>query len=316
MKRILVPGQGREVCLGRKRSRANTPHLCATRFMKGLGIAPPESLDLTKPALASLRNIDQNDKLGDCVIAGGYHIVGTATGNAGKLYSATPADIIADYGAIGGYVVGDPSTDQGCDLQTAMNYWVQKGFRNGTKLAGWLAVDPTNKTEIQQILYLFENAFLGIELPDAWISPFPSGDSFTWDLATPDPNNGHCVVGVGYTPKGMTIDTWGMFGTLTWNAIANLCASKDGGEIYVLLTPDMIAKASAKSPAGFDWATLIADFDALGGHVPVPPPAPPAPAPAPPPAPPPAPHPPAPPPTLAQAQAWAAAGLATHWPKH
>ena len=79
--------------------------------------------------------------LGDCVIAGGYHVEAVWTGNAGQLFTATDAQIVADYGAIGGYVPGDPSTDNGCDEQTAFNYWTKTGFANGTTLAGWLAVD-------------------------------------------------------------------------------------------------------------------------------------------------------------------------------
>jgi hypothetical protein len=305
-KSIFIPHLGHHVHFGRVRSRSNTPHLKLARYAAALP-PPPAAIDYTKPALAALKNVYLNDTYGDCVIAGGYHIEAVATGGAGALFTASPAQIIADYSAIGGYVPGNPATDQGCDLQTAMNYWVQKGFRNGTKLAGWLAVDPKNKVELQQALWLFENLYFGIELPDAWITPFPAADGFVWDNGPPDNQNGHCVAGVGYGAAGVTIDTWGMFGTMTWSAIGSLASAAEGGEVYVLLTPDMIAKATQKAPNGFDWATLASDFNALGGHVPIP--VPPPPPPPPPPAP--APHP-APTLNLAQAQAVLAAG----WPKH
>jgi hypothetical protein len=236
-----------------------------------------------------------NDQLGDCVIAGAYHVVGTATGNAGELYHATMPQVLADYSAIGGYNPSDPSTDQGCDEVTALNYWTQHGFANGTKLAGWLTVDSTNTSEVQSACYLFENLYFGIELPDSWTSV--SGDGFVWDLDTPNPNNGHCVIGAGYGAAGVTIDTWGMLGVITWKAIAGLCTPASGGALYVMLTPDMLAKGAAKAPNGFAWADLIADFDAMGGSVPIPP-APPLP-----------PAPPGSPVTLAQAQAWAKSGL-------
>jgi len=123
---------------------------------------------------------------------------------------------------------------------------------------------------------------------------------------------------MGYNAKGAEIDTWGLIGTLTWAAIAELCTEAGGGEVYTLLSPDEVAKGQTKAPNGIDWASMIADFDALGGNVPVPtPPAPVPPTPTPPTPVPPTPIPPTPVTTvtLAQAQAWANAGLATNWPK-
>jgi hypothetical protein len=245
------------------------------------------------------------------VIAGGHHNVGVETGNAGSAFTATEKQIEADYGAIGGYVPGDPSTDQGCDEVTAMNYWQNHGFCDGTKSLGWLALDPTNKTEIMQAIYLFENCMFGVELPDGWVNPFPSASGFTWDVAgNPDPENGHCFIGCGYNSAGVKIDTWGMLGTNTWAAVKKYCAASANGQLLVLITPDQLAKGQSKAPNGVAWTDLIADFDSMGGTVPVPP----APAPTPPAPTPPTPTPPAPPTpvtavTLAQATAWADAGL-------
>jgi len=262
-------------------------------------------------AAAALALIYDNDYLGDCVIAGGYHSTGIATGNAGKLFTASDSQIIADYSAIGGYVPGDPSTDNGCDEQTALNYWTSHGFADGTKLLGWLEVNAANPTEVMQAMFLFENLFFGLELPDAWISPFPSANGFVWDVAgDPDPENGHCIVGVGYNQSGIQIDTWGMIGTLTWAALAAYVTQAAGGMLYTWLSPDQLAKGQQNAPNGVAWRDLCLDFNALGRSVIVPP----APSPPAPPAPPaPSPTPPAPPVptgvTLAQAQAWASAGI-------
>ena len=98
---------------------------------------------------------------------------------------------------------------------------------------------------------------------------------------------------------------------MTWAAVAALCSAADGGDLFVMLTPDQLAKGQAKAPNGFAWADLVADFDAMGGKVtPVAPPAPTPPGPTPP-----APTPPAPAGvTLVQAQTWAAQGLLAAWP--
>lgn len=327
LKRVTAPHLKRNVKFGRKRSVAIGPHFRFCNYVRAPLPPAPSSFDYGAAAQKALSEIYLNDELGDCVIAGGYHVEGVATGNAGNLFVASRDQIVADYGAIGGYVPGDPSTDQGCDLITAMNYWTAKGFRNGTKLLGWLSVDGSNPKELAQACYLFENLYFGMELPDAWVNPFPSGDGFTWDVnGEPVPENGHCVMGYGATPSGIIIDTWALRGTLTFAAIAKYAVTKANGEVHVMLTPDMLAKGAAKAPNGLAWSDLIADFNAIGGHVPAPTPTPPTPAPTP-----------APTtgPTLAQAQKWvdsafakgpkvmtrkgaavvAAAGLAASWPK-
>jgi len=303
IKSVLAPHLGRTVKFGRKRPMPGAPKFRLRRYLR-LPTVPP-SADYSAKAASVLSNIYLNDQLGDCVIAGGYHIVGTETGNADNLFTATNDQIIADYGSIGGYVPGDPNTDQGCDEQTALNFWTSNGFANGTKLLGWMAVDGSNKQELMAACYLFENLFFGIELPDAWISPFPSGNGFTWGVAgDPDPQNGHCVVGVGYDTSGIKIDTWGLLGTLTYDAIAKYCVAAAGGEVYVLLTPDQLAKGQQKAPNGIAWADLISDFTDLGGSIIAPPS--------------PAPTPGGQTPTLDQVMQWAsqgaAQGIQANWP--
>ncbi len=288
MKEVLAPHLGRTVKFGRKRPVAIGPHFKLKNYLRATLPAAPTTADFAAKATASLSQVYLNDQLGDCVIAGGYHIVGVETGNAsGSPFLATDQQLIADYSKIGGYVPGDPSTDNGCEEPVALNYWQQSGFADGTKLLGWLAVDATNKAEVMAALWLFENLMFAVELPDAWINPFPSAPGFTWGVAgSTDPQNGHCVVGVGYDANGVQVSTWGMIGTITWDAIAQYCTSNVGGGLYVMLTPDQLAKASdpttGKAPNGVSWGDLVADFDAMGGHVPQPTPAPPAP-PAPPP---------------------------------
>lgn len=203
------------------------------------------------------------------MVAGIAHVVGTLTGNAGDLFTYSEDQIVALYSAIGGYVPGDPSTDNGCDEVTALNYWQQNGAPAGShQIAGWLAVNAADPIEYRSALWLFENLYFGMELPDAWISPFPSASAFVWDAAgAPDPNNGHCVVGVGYDAQGIQVDSWGMIGTVTDAAVAQYASEANGGALYTVLSLDAISKAQQKAPNGFDWSQLVADFDSIGGNV-------------------------------------------------
>ena len=96
----------------------------------------------------------------------------------------------------------------------------------------------------------------------------PSKPGFTWDVAgPPNPDNGHCVVGVGYSNKGVKICTWGMLGTLTDEAVEKYATTTGSGELYTVISQDAINKATQKAPAGFDWSQLIADFNSMGGNL-------------------------------------------------
>jgi hypothetical protein len=277
VKTIHHPASGRPFKLGRKRPVARCPRFALKNYLTRNMPAPPAACDYTKGAAAALSKMYDNDTLGDCVIAGMAHVVGVLTGNAGsKPFLYSNAQIIGLYSAIGGYVPGDPATDQGCDEQTALNYWENNGAlppkttspTGAHKIAGWMTVDSTNVEEWQTALWLFENLYFGIELPDAWINPMPSASGFTWDVAGPsDPNNGHCVAGVAYTSAGVTIDTWGMTGLMTNAAVAKYPNQASGGELYTVVSMDAIGKANQKAPNGFDWSQLIADFDSMGGNV-------------------------------------------------
>jgi hypothetical protein len=230
---------------------------------------PPPTCDYRAKASASLSNIFKNDTLGDCVIAAIAHAVGVATGNAGSTRVFTDQEIIALYTAIGGYNPSDPSTDQGCDELTALAYWQQNGAPiGGDKIAGYVAVDPTNEAEVNAAIWLFENLMLCAELPDSWTQV--SGSGFVWDCDTPNPNNGHAFMSASYDSVGPGIETWGLSGSILRAAMSSNITTAAGGSCYAVLMSDSIMKASGKAPNGFDWEQLCADFDAIGGAVQVP----------------------------------------------
>lgn len=271
VKSLKHPTSGKVFKLGRKRPVAHCPRLALKNYLTRSTPPPPASIDYTAKSKAALSEMYDNDTLGDCVIAGMAHVVGLMTGNAdgGQPFIYKNQQIIALYSAIGGYVPGNPSTDNGCDEQTALNYWENNGAPKGShKIAGWMAVDATNQEECELAMYLFENLYFGLELPDQWINPFPSASGFTWDVAgDPDQNNGHCVVGVGYNAQGVQIDTWGLTGTMTWAAVSKYAVDAAGGALYTVVSMDSISKATQQAASGLDWSQLIADFDSMGGNV-------------------------------------------------
>ncbi|HXL66266.1 MAG TPA: hypothetical protein VN938_14545 [Xanthobacteraceae bacterium] len=255
--------------MGRRRPLARCPRFSLRNYlMKDLS-PPPASCDYSAKAGKALSQLYLNDKLGDCVIAGIGHVVGVLTAGAGNQFVYSDDQILQLYEAIGGYVPNHPNTDDGCDEQTALNYWQHHGAPSGThKIAGWVAVNGADPNEYRTALWLFENLYFGLELPDKWVSPMPTRPGFTWDVAgPPNPDNGHCVVGAGYSNKGVKICTWGMLGTLTDEAVEKYATTAGSGELYTVISQDAINKATQKAPAGFDWSQLIADFDSMGGNL-------------------------------------------------
>lgn len=226
-----------------------------------LPTAPP-TCDYRVPAVAAaLADIYGNDQLGDCVIAGLAHMFNLFEGNAGlPVTRFTLQQLISMYSAIGGYVPDDPSTDNGCDENTALTYVQKNGFL-GHHILGSMSVDATNSVEMRQALWLFENLMYGVGLPDAWISPFPSASGFTWDVAgASDPNNGHCFVATAYTPGINIVDTWGLEGNVTDAASAAYAVNSVGGQLFAVITPEILNRATQRAPNGMDWYQITRYF--------------------------------------------------------
>ena len=256
--------------LGRKRPKVPAK-LRFRDYLSGAAAIPkaPVTFDYSVKAQAALGKMYLNDSIGDCVEAGQGHLVGVFTGNAtGTPFIFTDTQIQSIYTAEGGYVPGDSSTDNGTDEQTAFANWQASGLLpdGSHKIAGCLALDPTNEVEIRSAAWLFFNLCFGCELPDAWINPPPSGPGFTWDVAgDPDPQNGHFFVGVGASVGGIKIATWAMTGTITWAAIAKYMAASANGALNVVISQDALVKGMAKFPNGLNWNQLMADFKLIGG---------------------------------------------------
>ena len=257
------------------RRRMVAPKTCM-RFRDYQQLSFPEAPaagDYRPNAATALAQMYGNDQLGDCVIAWMAHAIGVFTGNAtGTPVIFSQADIIKEYGAIGGYDPSDPSTDQGCDENTALDYWVSTGFiAPEHKISGFLSIDATNPKECAAAVWLFENLMFGVALPDEWTHPIAAGSGFTWDVAgDPDPDQNHCFGAVSWDEHGVGVETWGMDGKITYAAMAKYAVASAGGQLFTVITPEIINRATMRAPSGFDWNQLTTDFVGMGGTVSIP----------------------------------------------
>jgi hypothetical protein len=284
-----TPLPRRRVYLGRIRPKARPQclHLASYLLTRG-AMPPPASVDYGAKAATSINRMYLNDTYGDCVIAGKAHELGVWSANdadSGGVVLATDQEIYRQYESICG------PGDNGCVITDVLDVMKEKGFIAGGKaypIDGYVAVDWTNKLEVQVALYLFGALTLGINLPEAWTE---GGDGSTWDVTNTGIVGGHDVTAFGYDSRGVWIATWGGRRLITWAAFTS---SRWIEECYAQLAPLWYGNDKL-APCGVDAHALKADLELLGsGTIPSIDPTPVPPLPVPPPSPPVPPSPPAP----------------------
>lgn len=258
VKEIVHPVTGQTFKLGRNKPLVIPPHLRLGNYMLRKMPTPPPTVNYGAGASTWLANILGNDANGDCTIAAAFHISGALLLNAGQSLPSvyTTATAVALYYKL----TGGP--DVGLDEQTVFNWWQSNGLLDGThKIVARVFVDPTDIEQIQTALWLFENLYFTAALPDAWVNPMPASNGFTWGVAgDSDPDNGHAYMGFAYDSIGVQTDTWGLFGTTTYAAIAKYNCQASGGGCYAVISQDAINTGTQKAPNGFDWSQLVADI--------------------------------------------------------
>jgi hypothetical protein len=217
--------------------------------------------------------------LGNCTAAGACHLADLYSAGGGNPAALTTDQAITFYSLSTGYNPADPSTDQGGDEVTVLTTW-QNGGLDGKGLhaiQGFVLVDGANSDLVFASCWLFGGLYFGLELTTAQANT--SGPGFLWVPGTPNPNDGHCVVGGGGNSSGkgqINTNTWGLLGGFEMDAIAEQCVESAGGTVFVPISAEWVNAAKSMAPSGFDWEQLADDFDLdLGGTVPVPAPTPP-----------------------------------------
>jgi hypothetical protein len=251
--RTIIPVTHPTRKLGKRAPRIDPRTLKLARYLLPLPAPPVATGYITK---VSSWPIDLNDKIGDCVIAGAAHCIQQWTTYAGTPVVLTNQQVLQGYEAVGGYVPGEPSTDNGCDMLTACNYWRQTGF-GGHKILGYMQVNARNLVEVRQAVYLFGNLYAGWAMPlsaqsatNVWSVPSTGATG----NGSPGSWGGHNAPIVGYGLTGVKVVTWGALMAATWNFVL---AYND--ELYALVSQDWIEKGG-KAPSGFNLAQLQADL--------------------------------------------------------
>jgi hypothetical protein len=199
-----------------------------------------------------------NNQLGCCVFSAGGHLVQEFTAHTGAEVTPTDDQILAAYEAVGGYIEGNESTDNGAAITDFLAYWLNQGFAGQPKLSGWAAIDQTDLDKVKQAVFLFGALDIGVNLPNSAIDQFNAGQP--WDVVADDNGiaGGHCIPIMGYGKNGFTIVTWGKTHQMTNAFFLKYC-----DESYSLISPQWLSAVSGKTPSGLDLATLQTDLAEL-----------------------------------------------------
>ncbi len=251
--------------LGKKPRRVDPRTLRLARYLTPDTPAPPPTVAWQTATPSGGWGMDSNATLGDCVVAAAAHQIEAWSDNARP---AAP-EVVTEAQVVALYRVVSPQND-GVVILDFLKRWragVPLGPRSDV-LSAFAAVNPAVTRELQQSVYLFGGAFVGLELPNAVVQ---AGDPLTvpWELPpsgavgpdwAPDPQNGHCVPVLGYTADAVSLVTWGAVKTASWAFLQAYC-----DEAYALLSDADWIESGGRSPAGFDLTQLQTDLAAIAG---------------------------------------------------
>jgi len=249
------------VKLGKKAARSDPRTLRLEKYIK-FGILPPPPASSSWTPKVKTWGMMKNDVIGNCAIAGTGHLVEVWTANeAGSEVVIPDAQIVAAYSAISGYNPKTGAHDDGCVLIDVLNYWRSKGV-GGHKIGSYMQVDPHNHTFVEDAVYLFGGAYIGLQLPISAQSQ--TGTGKTWAVpkqglkgnGAPGSWGGHCVDLFSYDQAGLTCCTWGALQKMSWQFLDAYC-----DELFAVLSPDWVSKG--RSPNGFNMAQLQTDLAGL-----------------------------------------------------
>lgn len=244
--------------LGRAPVRHDERTLMFAKYLDTAVVLPTVPRTQTVPTVRSWP-MYLNDRLGDCTIAAGAHMIQSWSKEAKRPLTPLEADVAYAYWQTGTppHETGWPGavTDDGRVELDVLNYWRHTGI-GGDKIEAYAAVDPTDHAAMKAAIWLFGGVYVGIALPKS------AQKQASWKVVTgPDSRpgswGGHAVPLLGYTSAQATCVTWGQKVRMTWEFIDDYCE-----EAYAIISRDFLT-AAGKTSDGFDLTQLHADLAAI-----------------------------------------------------
>jgi hypothetical protein len=199
--------------------------------------------------------------VGDCGPAGMDHWQMAINAGQGREWASWGSPFVVSlYETLGGYKLGDPSTDNGTNLQDNLGFW-RKNPINGIQLTGFGAIRPGTWDRATRVatMRMFGPLYTGVNLQNAQETQFPG----PW-LWVPNGSiaGGHCIAQTAELTGTDEIEdaSWGA------SVAANTAFQFDAAEeMWALLTAESV-EANGDNPYGFDMAQLNEAIGAMTGE--------------------------------------------------
>lgn len=241
--------------LGKLPARKGAISLQLTRYLKP-AMLPTPPLIFGRYHLVQTWPMLGNDRVGDCVLAGGDHEVMLWNAEAGNAVAFSDADALGDYSAITGYDPAHPSTDRGTDMQQAASYRRKVGLVDSGgvrhKVTAYVGLTAGDVDQLALSSWLFGATGIGILMTRDNMQQFADGKP--WAPTAGKIDGGHYVPVVGRRPNGN-------FVCVTWGRLQEITPAfyeQRNDEAVAYLNIERLT--DGKSRDGFDLPTLRDDL--------------------------------------------------------
>lgn len=206
--------------------------------------------------------MDGNDSAGDCGLAGMDHWQMAVTSRVtGSWQSWGTQACLELYSQLGGYVPGDPSTDNGTVLQDNLNFWRHNPV-GGMELLGFAALRPGSWTRAVRVgmMRTCGPLYKGLTLQQDQEQQFP--EAWHW-VPGGVIAGGHCTVQVAevHGPDEAEDVSWGA------GVRCNTQFITDATEEMWILFTEASVDAAGRNPYGYSLADMNARIASLTGEV-------------------------------------------------
>ena len=207
---------------------------------------PAAPVEVTAPDLAW--PMADNDRLGDCVIAGAVH-----TDQVTAYLTDEPWGYPGDGPVEAEYFKLTGGGDTGLVLTDVLRVWQRQGLF-GCKLAAFAPLAVKHAQTLKQAVWLCGATYMGVVVTATDQQRF--GEGMPW-IVTDDSDyiGGHCIPYVGYTKDGPIAVTWGALVQISWGWHAKQCE-----EGYAVITAEVKKRGSLR---GLNFPALEADLRRL-----------------------------------------------------